>query len=154
MRFVFIAMIILMLTPTYAQESKGLSGCYEDAFTQKDLNTCSRTDYKAADTELNRVYKKIQQVYKDDPLFLNKLKIAQLTWIKYRDASFDMKYPKNDERSYYGSVFPMCSGIYLTEITIIRIAQLKIWLKGIEEGDVCVGSVKRPDQIKILQNTN
>jgi hypothetical protein len=32
--------------------------------------------------------------------------------------------------------------MYLTELTEERIKKLKIWLKGIKEGDVCIGSVK------------
>lgn len=148
MRFFISIMTFLMLTPAYAQEKSELSDCYKKAFTQQELNFCSQSDYKAADAELNRVYQQLQQMYKDDPLFLDKLKVSQRAWIKFRDAAFDMKYPHKEESSYYGSSFPLCSGGYLTEITLNRIFQLKTWLKGIEEGDVCSGSVKNPDQLK------
>lgn len=85
-------------------------------------------------------------------MFIEKLKLAQRAWIKFRDASFEMKYPHHKDRYYYGSAFSMCSRSYLAELTITRIAELKVWLKGIEEGDVCCGSVKRPYEIKHSQS--
>ena len=36
----------------------------------------------------------------------------------------------------------MCEAIYLNELTKSRIETLKTWLEGIEEGDICSGSVK------------
>ena len=36
----------------------------------------------------------------------------------------------------------MCEASYLDELTKSRIKTLKVWLDGIEEGDVCSGSVK------------
>jgi hypothetical protein len=50
------------------------------------------------------------------------------------------RYP--DNASSYGSVFPMCWFSYLRELTEERIKKLKVWVTGIEEGDVCTGSVK------------
>jgi hypothetical protein len=49
------------------------------------------------------------------------------------------------EEGYYGSVHPMCVAMYLTQLTEERIKILRIWLDGIEEGDVCCGSVKSKD---------
>ena len=66
-----------MLTPAYAQENKVLSECYKKANSQYDLNSCANQDFMAADAELDRVYEMIRQEYKDDPLFLDKLKVAQ-----------------------------------------------------------------------------
>lgn len=51
------------------------------------------------------------------------------------------KYPDREE-GYYGSIHPMCWILYLTELTEERTKKLKTWLLGIEEGDVCNGSVK------------
>jgi len=36
----------------------------------------------------------------------------------------------------------MCVSIYLERLTRERIATIKEWADGIEEGDVCIGSVK------------
>ena len=149
--FLTVITAILILTPAYAEEDKRSSDCWDKARSQYDLYSCAEQDYQDADAELNRVYQMIQQVYKDDPLFLEKLKIAQRAWIKFRDAAFDMKYPHNDDHFYYGSVFPMCSASYLTKITETRIKQLKIWLKGVPEGEMCGGSVKKTEVVKELK---
>ncbi|MBW2159838.1 MAG: DUF1311 domain-containing protein [Deltaproteobacteria bacterium] len=94
-----------------------------------------------ADAELNRVYKKIRKVYKNDKLFLQKLKVAQRAWIKFRDGHIDSLYP-DDTPGYYGSVLGECICNEMTYLTTARVAQLKVWLKGTEEGDMCAGSVK------------
>ena len=54
----------------------------------------------------------------------------------------DALFPEEQKRLYYGSVFPMCWSMALTSLTNERIEKLKIWLTGIEEGDMCSGSIK------------
>ena len=53
-----------------------------------------------------------------------------------------MKFPAKNKRGQYGSVYPMCVSYFLKELTEERTEKLKVWLIGIEEGDVCTGSVK------------
>ncbi len=133
------ACCLLPLT-SRAQEA----GCYDKAQTQLELNSCADAEYAAADSELNRVYKSILEKYKQDPKFIAKLRAAQREWLKYRDAEFEAKFPHADEGKtiqYYGSVFPMCAAQYRAELTRERIDKLRVWLDGIEEGDVCTGSV-------------
>jgi hypothetical protein len=55
-----------------------------------------------------------------------------------------IKYPDRED-GYYGSVQPMCWCMYVTYLTQERTKKLKVWLTGIEEGDVCSGSVKTKD---------
>ena len=50
------------------------------------------------------------------------------------------KFPKR-EPGYYGSIQPTCWSNYLQELTEERTKRLKIWLTGIEEGNMCSGSV-------------
>jgi len=52
-----------------------------------------------------------------------------------------MKYPDR-EPGYYGSIQPMCEAMYLAELTQDRIKALKVWIEGVEEGDMCAGTVK------------
>jgi hypothetical protein len=59
----------------------------------------------------------------------------------FRNAELKVKYPET-ESGYYGSVYPMCVSIYLEKLTSERVKTLKGWIDGIEEGDVCRGSVK------------
>jgi uncharacterized protein YecT (DUF1311 family) len=116
--------------------------------TQDVMNSCARHEIETSDAELNRVYRELQIRYKDDPDFLMKLRAAQTAWIKFRDAQLEMKFPPHPkEPYYYGSVFPMCSMLYLHQLTSDRLDTLKDWLAGSSDGDVCVGSVKLSEEL-------
>lgn len=109
--------------------------------TQNEMNQNEYAAYKKAEKEINSVYQRILKENSFDTEFLKNLKAAQRLWIQFRDAEVKAKYP-NRTQGYYGSVYPMCVSIYLTQLTQDRIKTLRIWLTGIEEGDVCSGSVK------------
>ncbi len=142
--------VSLMFAYPFIVSADNPKSCLQTAMTQSELNQCAGVTYKEADKELNRVYKKIRELYKDDPVFLEKMKKAQLAWIKLRDADFEMMYPHHNEHRYYGSSFSMCSAMYTTKLTMERIAYLKTWLVGVEEGDVCSGSQMYDHNIRDL----
>ncbi|VXB97366.1 conserved exported hypothetical protein [Flavobacterium sp. 9AF] len=110
--------------------------------TQSEMNEEENQKYLQADKELNEVYLKIMKEYKHDVEFIANLKISQNYWIKFRDAEMNAIFPKKDKMLNYGSVFPMCWSIQLTKLTKERTETLKKWLKGVEEGDLCSGSIK------------
>ncbi|MFZ4456976.1 MAG: lysozyme inhibitor LprI family protein [Bacteroidales bacterium] len=110
------------------------------AQTQAEMNSIEANSFKQADRELNIVYKRILQEYKTNSLFINRLKDSQRIWIKFRDAELLVKYP--DPESNMGSIHSMCVSNYLEYLTRERIKTLRVWLTGVEEGDVCSGSVK------------
>ena len=97
--------------------------------------------YAKAEKEINAVYQQILRDYSSDKEFINNLKISQRLWIQFRDAEVKARYP-NQTPGYYGSIYPLCVTILKTELTNERTKTLKVWLDGIEEGDVCTGSVK------------
>ena len=132
--------LILSISTNIVAEEK--QTCLASANTQTAINQCTGTVYKEADAELNRVYKKIVETYKDNTLFLDKLKKSQRAWIKLRDADFELQYPHANEAGYYGSLFSMCAANYKTELTLQRVIFLKQWLVGVQEGEVCSGSKK------------
>jgi uncharacterized protein YecT (DUF1311 family) len=113
--------------------------------SQPELNTAAYKDFLKADKELNSVYNKILKEYKADTVFTKNLKQAQKLWLKLRAAEMEVKYPDATHRPY-GSVLPMCWSMYLTELTKERTTHLRIWIEGIEEGDVCSGSVEIKSQ--------
>ncbi|VAW72362.1 hypothetical protein MNBD_GAMMA12-1750 [hydrothermal vent metagenome] len=137
---VYVLVINVLFVVSGFAGTKG--SCLQVAKTQLEMNQCAGTSYKLVDTELNRVYKLIRQQYKKNPQFLAKLKISQLAWIKLRDANMNMQFPAKNKRLEYGSVYPMCSSLVEKKIVLRRIVYLKQWLKGVEEGDVCSGSIK------------
>ncbi len=90
------------------------------AQTQMEINEDAHRQLDKADQELNRVYKEVLKEYKGDTIFIKNLKIAQLQWIKIRDAEMDMMYPER-EYGYSGSMHPMCWSFYKKELTDERI---------------------------------
>lgn len=112
--------------------------------TQNEMNNDAKDTYEKADKKLNQVYQKVLTEYKEDTLFIRKLKAAQRFWVQFRDAEVNSIYSaKNEDKKVeYGSVFYMCWFSELTALTNERIKQLESWSKGIEEGDVCSGSRK------------
>ncbi len=109
--------------------------------TQGDLNAKTETEWRAADKQLNSIYQKILAEYADDEVFLANLKEAQRCWITFRDAQLKMKFPDR-EPGYYGSILPMCEMMYLTELTQDRINALQVWIDGVQEGNMCAGTVR------------
>ena len=132
MKTVIISMLFLITTlSTYCQ-------------TQTGLNNKSKGTYEKSDKELNQVYQKIIQIYKSDTIFLKTMQEAQRQWVKFRDAQLKMKYPPYPNSNE--SVLSMCRYYYLEELTKDRIKDLKEWIDGVEEGDVCSGSIKLKGQ--------
>jgi len=109
--------------------------------THGDMQDGACGEFKKADAELNRTYKKILSEYKDK-IFLEKLKKAQRAWLTYRDAHIESVYPVEDKAGEYGSVYGMCSCTIKKDLTEQRTKMLKQWLVGTIEGDVCSGSIK------------
>jgi uncharacterized protein YecT (DUF1311 family) len=136
-----VLMCVCLFLPLAVRAQQPEGDCFDKAVTQLDLNGCAGEQHAAADAELNRVYKAILEKYKEDKLFIEKLRAAQRAWLTYRDAEFEAKYPHADEPRYYGSIFQMCDPLYRAQLTQERIKKLREWLDGSEEGDACSGSV-------------
>ncbi|MGR8980829.1 MAG: lysozyme inhibitor LprI family protein [Gammaproteobacteria bacterium] len=115
--------------------------CTETAATQQEHNQCAASRLKSVDDELNRIYQEVLSKYKADREFLEKLRKAQRAWVAFRDDELEARFPMENKQSHYGSVYPMCANLFLVRRTEERIKQLKEWLDGVEEGDVCAGSV-------------
>lgn len=111
------------------------------AQTQNDLNVEANKKYENTDKELNETYNKILKEYKEDTAFIQNLKKSQRLWLQFRDAEMKVKFPDR-EVGYYGSVQTICWSIYKEDLTKDRLKTLKVWLEGVEEGDVCNGSVR------------
>lgn len=115
--------------------------------TQLEMNKAASDQYLTFDQELKKVCDKILTAYSNDSVFIEKFKVAQQTWIKYRDAEVEMKFPSEDKR-VYGSMFPMCRSGILTNMTKERIDHLNQWLKPTQDGEGCTGSMKYRELVK------
>jgi uncharacterized protein YecT (DUF1311 family) len=109
------------------------------AQTQMQMNDSTKKEFLKADKELNQAYQQILKDYKTDTLFLKNLKASQRIWIEFRDAEMKMKYPLKE--SEYYSMQPVCWYSYMQDLTETRTKTLQQWLKPMEEGDVCAGSI-------------
>lgn len=118
-----------------------LAGGAAHAQSQGDMDRTADGDLAAADKELNGVYTQVLEKYADDATFITKFRAAQRAWVALRDAELAATYP-HQEPGYYGSVYPMCAATRLTELTRARTTDLRRWLEGTEEGDVCAGAMK------------
>jgi uncharacterized protein YecT (DUF1311 family) len=110
--------------------------------SQGQLNQQADAAYRKADQELNRTYQQILKEYRTQTAFLQSLKAAQKLWIQFRDAEMKARYPAANAQVEYGSFFPVCYSNGMEELTKARTKQLRLWLTGIPEGDMCNGSVK------------
>ena len=110
--------------------------------SQTQLNVQADAAYHKADQELNRTYQQILKEYRTQTVFLQSLKAAQQRWIQFRDAEMKARYPAANSQLEYGSFFPVCYSNGMEELTKARTKQLRLWLTGIPEGDMCNGSVK------------
>jgi uncharacterized protein YecT (DUF1311 family) len=104
--------------------------------SQSEMNVCTADQYAKADAELNAVYKQLMAKYKSDVEFVAKLRLAQESWLKFRDADLTCFYYQKDKATAYGSVYPTCRSRALTHLTVERTNELKQMLNP-EEGDVC-----------------
>lgn len=118
--------------------------CFTVAFaqTQSEMNREACDENKKVDAELNKLYQQVVREYKADALFVQKMRNAQRAWVMYRDAYLESLYPSGTPHSAYGSVYPMCRCSVLADLTKRRVEELRRWVDGVEEGDVCSGSVK------------
>jgi uncharacterized protein YecT (DUF1311 family) len=104
--------------------------------SQAEMNACEADQYSKADAELNAVYRQLISKYKSDIEFVAKLKLAQESWLKFRDADVTCFYYQKDKLAAYGSVYPTCRAQAMTRLTRDRTKELKQMLNP-EEGDVC-----------------
>ena len=110
--------------------------------SQAQMNQQADAAYRKADLELNRTYQQILKEYRTKTVFLQSLKAAQQRWLQFRDAEMKARYPAANAQFEYGSFFPVCYSNGMEELTKARTKQLRLWLTGIPEGDMCNGSVK------------
>jgi len=101
--FVAILLLIPVVCSATGDIKCNLSG------TQIELNACAKDDFAQADKELNDAYRAVVKMFADDKLFISRLKLAQKSWIQYRDADLDAYFACSDPdiRICFGSMFPL-----------------------------------------------
>lgn len=90
-----------------------------NAETQSELNQCAGKAYRAADGELNQVYRKLVATL--DAEEKAQLKVAQTAWLKYRDAHCEFV----GDVYKGGTMRPMVHAFCLADVTRNRTTELK-----------------------------
>lgn len=95
----------------------------KDALSTAEMRACANELYKAADGELNRVYRQLASQLSDQRRA--RLKAAQKAWIAFRDknAAFVASVVED------GTMYPIVEVMELTATTKQRTEQLKAELK-------------------------
>ncbi len=135
-----LAVMVISTQPTDPLTAQIVKQCHQRAETQRDLNRCGGLGLRLADQELNATYQAVIEAHKEDQVFITKLRIAQRMWLQFRDAEMEAIFPHKDDPRHYGSVFPLCWSTHLATITKERTKQLRRWIDGVPEGDLCAGS--------------
>ena len=110
---------------------------FGSAQSMVEITEKARLQFERADKNLNTAYNDLKMKYKNYPNFIEKLKIAQRLWIKYRDALIEMQFPSNEPRLDYGSMYTLCVLNFKTELTRKRTYELLNYMKG----DDCGGPI-------------
>ncbi len=117
-------LLALAGTPVAAADCPG-------ATTQMELNQCAGATAKAADDELNSLYKQVRARLRGDDATTKLLVAAQRAWIAYRDAECTFAA----SGFLGGSIYPMVYAGCLESVTNARIEDFRRYL-ACEEGDL------------------
>ncbi|MGN8278541.1 lysozyme inhibitor LprI family protein [Pseudomonas sp. SMV71] len=122
--------LLLALAPLLLATVAEADDC-ANAITQGEMNQCAAQQYKAADKELNDLYKQITARLKDDPKAKQLLVKAQRAWIGFRDAECEFSASGVEG----GSVYPLIYTDCMTAQTKARVEAFKTYLE-CKEGDL------------------
>lgn len=133
-------LITLFTTTLYASENSNLNldSCLDNTLTTMEINNCYITYNRNLKKELSNLIQKINTIYKDDTKFLKQLKYSQTLWEKQLIEDIKLRY--NTEENY--SIAATCISSFENKLIKKRIEFLSLWVNGVQEGDVCSGSVR------------
>lgn len=110
----------------------------QDEYKQMVDNT-QLTHAEAMQT-MNSMIAEINDLYSDQPEFLEKFNASQKAWDEYRRLHIQALYPGGREN--YGSSMSFCAPMESLHLVKERISLIKKWIIGTIEGDVCCGTVR------------
>lgn len=131
-------LLALPISASRQESSPKVNSCFDKATTQAEMNACAADALNKADAEMNRVYQQLLKKHAGQEDYINRLKLAQEAWVKFRDAHIEFLYPHVNvgEVRADGTVYPMCKDMEITKFTVERTKTLQNLLDP-KEGDVC-----------------
>jgi uncharacterized protein YecT (DUF1311 family) len=110
----------------FAQDySKQFQVCNGAAKTQGELNLCASVEATLAEEERLRLYQAILARLGAESQIGSKVRLAEQSWIRFRDAHLDALYPADDKLAAYGSLFFMEFRLVQAKLTWQHVEQLK-----------------------------
>lgn len=119
--------------------------CFASGQSIQDVKLRVRNNYESAVKSLDAVTNQIVKASADDSAFVSALLQSHKSWEILVDSKVSMKYPYGP--GGYGSSYGLCYYGFKTELVNRRIAELRPWIEGMEEGDICAGSV--PNKVEV-----
>jgi uncharacterized protein YecT (DUF1311 family) len=120
----FAVLIILAALSGFAGVQKTKDPC-ADPQTTVEMRDCAGREYKQADDELNRVYRKLMAKIGNDEGRKTALRTAQQAWIKYRDANCEFASYLNRG----GTIEPVIRYNLMTAMTVSRMKELREYVE-------------------------
>lgn len=120
----------------------GVLGCTSQKSQDFPLSeACNVLD--SVDQEMLTTYQKIEQAYRGNKDFLDKLNMAQVYWIQYRDRHIKSLYPlsKKEYEPLYGQTYRDCRCKENVRLTQLRTKELERWLEN-EVIEGCPSSIQ------------
>lgn len=121
-------MLIVTCSSAPAQFSEQFGRCMDKVSSQREMNVCAGEEDDRADAELEREYRNLLSVFKDDKGIVEKIRVAQRTWEIYRDATLAAKYPAENKQAAYGTMFPTDYSLFRAGLTYRQLETLKSML--------------------------
>lgn len=116
-------------------------GCGRPGLDDATQARCAQLDLAESKREMGDAYNEVLKRYAADTVFIARLKASQAAWSAYFDAEMAARYPDPRGVAAYGSTYPGCSADAASYLIDRRTQELRRWLDGAEEGDVCAGSI-------------
>jgi len=109
--------------------------CTNDSQEIKYETPCDELD--AVDLEMNETLSAVEEKFKQEKIFLAKLKNAQIKWIQYKDRHVDALFPKKQSfyEKNYKEDYNQCKCREWARLTKLRTEELKSWLKEGSDND-------------------
>ena len=102
-----------------------------DTASQSEMNICADNEYRAADAELNRVYRRYSKVLEAHERAL--LVEAERAWVRFRDKDCTAETAESEGGSMHPLVYSGC----LTRMTRTRTKELESRLRCRQHAESC-----------------
>lgn len=116
-------------------------GCGRPGLDDAAQARCAQLDLAESKQEMAEAYNEVLKRYAADTVFIVRFKASQAAWSAYFDAEMAALYPDPRGVAAYGSTYPGCHADAAAYLIDRRTQELRRWLDGAEEGDVCAGSI-------------